>query len=122
MNDEIGPLPPPPQNIQEISASMVLVELGGRDVTGATFDDVMEALVAAPAGIPIELTFRDPSSSSSSMSPPPVLREACLIRVVGADGGAIAVVKARTGDNLRSALLADKVDLYDMFGKVNGWT
>lgn len=101
---------------------MVLVELGGRDVTGAMFDDVMEALVAAPAEIPIELAFRDPSSSSSLPPPPPVLREACSIRVVGADGGVIALVKARTGDNLRSALLADKVDLYDMFGKVNDLT
>ena len=102
---------------------MLLVGLGGRDVTGATFDDVMEALIAAPTGVPIDLVFRDPSVPPPVSTQPVPSKEACEIRVVGADGGAIAVVKARTGDNLRSVLLANKVDVYDIVGKVCclGW-
>ncbi|CAM9853976.1 unnamed protein product [Laminaria digitata] len=99
---------------------MLLVELGGQDVTGATFDSIMEALVAAPAGVPIDLVFRDPSVPSPAPSPPPPPPPvaACEIRVMGADGKALGVVKAKTGDNLRKALLAGKVEVYDMVGKM----
>lgn len=100
---------------------MLLVKLGGQDVTGATFDSVMEALVAAPAGVPIDLVFRDPSVPSPAPPPPPPPPPiaACEIRVMSADGQKeVGVVKAKTGDNLRKALLAGKVEVYDMVGKV----
>lgn len=111
---------------QEIGANMVLIELGGRDVSAATFDAVMETLVAAPAGVPIDLVFRDPSSgaaaeSEAAMPAPPAVAMGvpCEITVVGG-----ATLKAKTGDNLRKTLLSGKVEVYDMVGKVGarlGW-
>ena len=101
---------------------MLLVELGGQDVTGATFDAIMDALVAAPAGVPIDLVFRDPSVPAPTPPPPPPPPPvvACEVRVMSADGKELGVVKAKTGDNLRKALLAGKFEVYDMVGKVGG--
>ncbi|CAM9180871.1 unnamed protein product [Pylaiella littoralis] len=106
----------------EIGASMVLVELSGRDVTGATFDAVMETLVEAPAGMPIDLVFRDPSAAAAAAAAPVAEEEAAAPAVaVGVPceimvGG--VTLKAKTGDNLRKTLLAGKVEVYDMVGKM----
>lgn len=93
---------------------MVLVELGGQDVTGATFDSVMETLVGAPAGVPIDLVFRDPSAAAPAAQAAPAVAMGvpCEISVGG------VTLKAKTGDNLRKTLLAGKVEVYDMVGKV----
>lgn len=99
---------------------MVLIELGGQDVSGATFDSVMETLVGSPAGVPIDLVFRDPSviAAAAAVAPAPAPAPAvamgvpCEITVGG------VTLKAKTGDNLRKALLAGKVEVYDMVGKV----
>lgn len=114
---------------------MLLVELSGKDVTGATFDSVMEALVSAPAGTPIDLVFRDPAVSAAESpaeetppaapaTPEVAMGTPCEVTVkVG--GKEAAKIKAKTGDNLRKTLLANKIEVYDMVGKVGcefrGW-
>ena len=101
---------------------MVLVELAGQDATGATFDEVMDSLVGAPAGVPIDLVFRDPSAAAAAAAaaapaaapaaPAVAMGVPCEITVGG------VALKAKTGDNLRKTLLAGKVEVYDMVGKV----
>ncbi|CAN0486234.1 unnamed protein product [Ectocarpus sp. 12 AP-2014] len=97
---------------------MILLEIGGKDVTGAMFDLVMDTLVAAPAGKPIDLVFRDPSAAAAAAAPAEVPAPAmamgvpCELTVGG------VTLKAKTGDNLRKTLLAGKVEVYDMVGKM----
>ncbi|CAM9934293.1 unnamed protein product [Ectocarpus sp. 6 AP-2014] len=102
----------------EIGADMVLLEIGGKDVTSAMFDLVMDTLVAAPAGAPIDLVFRDPSAAAAAAEAPEAPAPAvamgvpCELTVGG------VTLKAKTGDNLRKTLLAGKVEVYDMVGKM----
>ncbi|CAM9704946.1 unnamed protein product [Ectocarpus sp. 12 AP-2014] len=101
----------------EIGVDMVLLEIGGKDVTGAMFDLVMDTLVAAPAGEPIDLVFRDPSAApapapAEAPAPAVAMGVPCELTVGG------VTLKAKTGDNLRKTLLAGKVEVYDMVGKM----
>lgn len=98
---------------------MFLVELAGRDVTGDSFDSIMETLMAMPANVPIDLLFRDPSvpAAAPPPPPPPPPAEPCELRVYRTDGKTV-FISAKTGDNLRKMLLEANVDVYDTVGKV----
>ncbi|CAB1108615.1 unnamed protein product [Ectocarpus sp. CCAP 1310/34] len=103
----------------EIGADMVLLEIGGKDITGATFDLVMDTLVAAPAGVPIDLVFRDPSAAAPAATEAPEAPTPAVAMGVPCEltvGG--VTLEAKTGDNLRKTLLAGKVEVYDMVGKM----
>ena len=75
----------------------------------------------APTRVPTDLVSRYLSPSVLGQSPPPPAKEACGVRTVEADGGSIAGVNARTGDNLWSIFLGNEVDAHDMVGKVCVW-
>ncbi|CBN80192.1 conserved unknown protein [Ectocarpus siliculosus] len=103
----------------EIGADMILLEIGGKDVTSAMFDLVMDTLVAAPAGVPIDLVFRDPSAAAAAAAEAPEAPAPAVAMGVPCEltvGG--VTLKAKTGDNLRKTLLAGKVEVYDMVGKM----
>lgn len=98
---------------------MLLVSLNGNDVTGATFDFVMETMMAIPAGTSIDLAFRDPTVPAPAPPPPPPPPPAkpCVLTVYGPDGKPV-VLDVKAGDNLRRVLLNAKIEVYDMMGKV----
>ncbi|CAM9377536.1 unnamed protein product [Choristocarpus tenellus] len=99
----------------EIVPGMCLIEVFGNDVTGSSFDAIMGTLLAAPETTPIDLAFSAPEKTLAVARVPPAVPCDLEIR---SPGGKVTVISARTGDNLRKALLTAKIDVYDMVGKV----
>jgi len=87
----------------EVKKGDVLVAVGELDVSSASFDEVMETLIAAPEELELAL-LRTP--------PPPPEPEPTTARLTF-DGEEVEVM---TGQVLRTALLDNKASLYSMMG------
>ena len=78
-----------------------ILKVAGNDVSGMAFDDVMDQIIAAES--PVDVEFDGPESLKIGTSVP--------ITVIQ-EGKDTITFDAKVGDNLRKALLDNKVELY----------
>mmetsp|Transcript_2979 Transcript_2979/g.5081 ORF Transcript_2979/g.5081 Transcript_2979/m.5081 type:complete len:240 (+) Transcript_2979:49-768(+) len=81
---------------------LYLLTVNGQDVRNALFDDVMDAIIEAPAESPVDLTFIDPRY---------VMKGPATLTVVMPDGGELEV-PALKGQNLRTVLSDAQLPIY----------
>jgi ferredoxin len=88
---------------------LFLVEANGVNLRNSDFDAAMAAITSVDDGQEVNLVFIDPSA---------VLKGTAVLDVVLPDGQS-RQVKCLKGMSLRSVLLDNKVDLYDIKGKLS---
>ena len=90
-----------------------LANVMGNDVTSMDFDSVMDQLIAAPS--PISLDFLLASDGESSAPPAeeafPV-GTTVAIKVLDNNGNPETIVQAKVGDNLRTTLQQNNIEVY----------
>ena len=100
-----------------------LVAVESRDVASLPFDDVMEAIIAAPSPLTVEFALAaapapasaetDVTDEAEAAAPTYAAGTPVAITVESPDGGAPARrIEAKVGDNLRKTLLANDVEVY----------
>ena len=88
---------------------LFLVEANGIDLRSSDFDTAMDAITSAEENQNVDLIFIDPSA---------VLKGTAVLDVILPDGQT-RVIKCLKGMRLRSVLLENKVDVYDLKGKLS---
>ena len=91
-----------------------LAKVMGTDVTNLDFDSVMEQLIAAPS--PLSLDFIVAAAASS----PPAADEVdefpvgttVAIKILDNKGNPETIIEAKVGDNLRTTLLENDIEVY----------
>jgi ferredoxin len=98
-----------------------VVNIMGTDVSLSTFDMVMDIMMEAPSMVTLELESIGMSTESSSSNNLPEGTPVTL-QVVSpeAKSDSVTNIQAKVGDNLRSVLLDQGVDLYRGFSKKLG--
>mmetsp|Transcript_8547 Transcript_8547/g.17833 ORF Transcript_8547/g.17833 Transcript_8547/m.17833 type:complete len:254 (+) Transcript_8547:112-873(+) len=94
-----------------------LAKVMGTDVTNLDFDSVMDQLIAAPSPLNLDFIVSSPSTEEES---PPAGEEAdefpvgttVAIKVLDDKGNPETVIEAKVGDNLRSVLLENNIEVY----------
>jgi ferredoxin len=98
---------------------MALLNIFGNDCTAMTFASIMDILIAAPADKPLTLAFKpllqEAAAAAVQVTEAPPLTGDCELKVVLPKGAPVTLV-GPAGSNLRAALLASKVPVYDMVG------
>jgi ferredoxin len=88
---------------------LFLVEANGIDVRNSDFDSAMSAITSKPDGDQISLKFIDPQV---------VLKGPAILDVVYPNGKTVQV-KCLKGQSLRTVLLDNKIEVYDLKGKLS---
>jgi ferredoxin len=98
---------------------MALLNIFGNDCTAMTFASIMDILIAAPADKPLTLEFKplpqEAAAAAVQVTEAYPLTGDCELKVVLPKGAPVTLV-GPAGSNLRAALLASKVPVYDMVG------
>lgn len=86
-----------------------LARVEGIDVTGMDFDSVMEQLIAAPSPIGLDFVVAGAAPSAEDAFPVGTI---VAIKVLDNNGNPETIVEAKVGDNLRSTLLENNIEVY----------
>jgi len=92
----------------ELIGSKIL-EVMEDDVSSMVFDDVMDCIINAPS--PVRLTFEVEGEDAADVVPQFDIGTAVEINVIQ-EGNADRTLSVKVGDNLRKALLDNKVEVY----------
>jgi len=86
-----------------------LVSVMGENVSDLMFEDVMTAIISAPSPVALELQPVDAVKMSGVTEQ---FKIGTLVSITVLEGDKETVVEAKVGDNLRSVLLENKVEVY----------
>lgn len=86
-----------------------LVSVMGENVSDLMFEDVMTAIISAPSPVALELQPMDAVKMSGVTEQ---FKIGTLVSITVLEGDKETVVEAKVGDNLRSVLLENKVEVY----------
>lgn len=91
-----------------IRKGLFLMDINGVDVKYEDFDTIMDLLIDAPAGKPLELNFVDPNN---------IMKGPATLTVTTLDKQTVQI-KAVKGQILRTVLMDNKIDVYKGKGKI----
>lgn len=96
-----------------------LVSVMGENVSDLMFEDVMTAIISAPSPVALELQPMDAVKMSGVTEQ---FKIGTLVSITVLEGDKETVVEAKVGDNLRSVLLENKVEVYKgLKEKLGNW-
>eukprot|EP00537_Pseudo-nitzschia_pungens_P007056 CAMPEP_0172359346 /NCGR_PEP_ID=MMETSP1060-20121228/3558_1 /TAXON_ID=37318 /ORGANISM="Pseudo-nitzschia pungens, Strain cf. cingulata" /LENGTH=258 /DNA_ID=CAMNT_0013080957 /DNA_START=189 /DNA_END=965 /DNA_ORIENTATION=- len=90
-----------------------LARVEGTDVTAMDFDSVMDQLIAAPSPISLDFVLEPaaPADADADADPFPI-GTTVAIKVLDNNGVPETIVEARVGDNLRTTLQQNNIEVY----------
>lgn len=106
-------------DVKDQLVGLKLISVMGENVSNLIFDDVMSALIDAPSPVTLELMPIDAAEIAAATER---FQIGSLVAITVLDGDEETVIEAKVGDNLRAALLENKIEVYKgLKQKLGNW-